>query len=406
MPLKLRSRTEPAAAHDVDVVIVGGGLSGGLLALKLADARPELKTLVLEAGATLGGVHTWSFFESDVASPSLAWLKPLIAHRWPGYDVRFPKRRRSLRTPYFSITAERFHATLMKRMRETVVFNVEAAEVRANLVTLTDGRSVSASAVIDARGPAPSVHIDLGFQKFLGLEVETERSHGLTQPIIMDATVPQIDGYRFLYALPFGPKRLLLEDTRYADGPELDAGALRASTLAYAAGQGWTVTETIREEQGVLPIALGGDIYAFWSEAERQTGAARIGLGAVLFHPTTGYSLPDAVRTAERLAKLPHLNTGSVRAEMRVASIEAWRERAFFRALNRMLFRAGDPDKRYQVLQRHYGMSEGLIRRFYAGDLTLADKARILAGKPPVPIGAALRALPQRPLLAKALAAT
>ena len=70
-----------------------------------------------------------------------------------------------------------------------------------------------------------------------------------------------------------------------------------------------------------------------------------------------------------------------------------WHAQRFFRALNRMLFLAGDADKRWQVMQRFYSLNEGLIARFYAGQLTLADKARILAGKPPVPVGEAMLAI-------------
>jgi len=45
------------------------------------------------------------------------------------------------------------------------------------------------------------------------------------------------------------------------------------------------------------------------------------------------------------------------------------------------------------VLERFYRLPEPLIGRFYAGRSTFRDKARILAGRPPVPIGRAIRAL-------------
>ena len=41
-------------------------------------------------------------------------------------------------------------------------------------------------------------------------------------------------------------------------------------------------------------------------------------------------------------------------------------------------------------------LPEGLIERFYAGRSTLPDKARILMGKPPVPIRRALPCVPER----------
>jgi lycopene beta-cyclase len=51
-----------------------------------------------------------------------------------------------------------------------------------------------------------------------------------------------------------------------------------------------------------------------------------------------------------------------------------------------MLFRAAAPRLRYRVLEHFYRLDEELIGRFYAGRSTLFDKARILSGRPPVPL--------------------
>ncbi len=58
-----------------------------------------------------------------------------------------------------------------------------------------------------------------------------------------------------------------------------------------------------------------------------------------------------------------------------------------------MLFRAARPGDRYKVLQRFYSLGEPLIERFYAGKPTLFDRCRILVGRPPVPLGAAVGCL-------------
>jgi lycopene beta-cyclase len=58
-----------------------------------------------------------------------------------------------------------------------------------------------------------------------------------------------------------------------------------------------------------------------------------------------------------------------------------------------MLFEAAPPERRVVVLGRFYRLPEGLIERFYAGRTTLADRLRLLAGRPPVPLGRALRCL-------------
>ena len=382
-----------------DALIVGGGLASSLIALRLKRARPELSVIVLERDQRLGGEHTWCHFASDVSPQIASWLGALIAHDWPGYDVRFPAHRRTLSTHYRAITSARLHAVMSELLGPDAWLGVEASEVRAETVRLADGRRLAAPLVIDARGPRRSRTLALGWQKFLGQEARLSAPHGLTRPVVMDATVPQLDGYRFLYLLPMGPDRVLIEDTRYADAPALDRGQLAADIAAYAASQGWTIAEIVREETGVLPIALAGDIDGYWRE--ERPGAADAGMRAALFHPTTGYSLPDAARQAEMIATLPELTTAAVRASLMEMSKQVWRDRGYYRLLNRMLFRAAKPELRYRVLERFYRLPQPLIERFYAGRATFADKVRILAGKPPVPIGRALGCVSERPLLAE-----
>lgn len=384
----------PAAPVRADVVLVGGGLANGLIALRLKALRPELKIILLERERTIGGQHTWCHFQTDVEPGARGWLRPLIAHRWDGYEVRFPGYGRRLTTPYLAITSEGLHRAVSAVLGADAWLGVSVRDLTDRRVKLADGRTLEGRAVIDGRGPRKSRQLVLGWQKFVGQEVVTAEPHGLTQPIVMDATVDQLDGYRFLYVLPLGRDRLLIEDTRYADGPALDRPALRAAIADYAAGQGWTIKGVVREEEGILPIALGGDIDAYWREAKH--GLPEVGLRAALFQPTTGYSLPDAVRLAESVAALPRIDSASVRALAEGRSKAAWRHRRFYRLLNRMLFRACVPTERYKVLERFYRLPQGLIQRFYAGRARLTDKARILIGKPPVPIGAALRVMPER----------
>lgn len=376
-----------------ELVLVGGGLANGLIAWRLAETRPDVAVTIVEQGPRLGGEHTWSFFDTDLTPEQRAWIEPIVAVSWrEGYDVAFPERRRTLSTPYNSAFSERLHEVVAARApAERLILNAQAVSIGPDRVVLADQRVLTADAVIDARGPRAAPGLDLGFQKFLGLEVKLDRPHGLTRPIVMDATVPQIDGYRFVYVLPFSEDTLLIEDTYYADGPALPVEDLRARVLDYAEAKGWTVERVLREETGVLPIALGGSIEAFWDAG--GAGVPRAGLDAALFHPTTGYSLPDAVETAFQVAALPDLSAPALYAALRRRSVETWGRRGFFRLIDRMLFRACAPSERYRVLQRFYGLPEPLIRRFYGARMTVADKARVLAGKPPVPIGAALKCL-------------
>ena len=376
----------PASGKRTSLLLAGGGLANGLIAYRLAHLRPEISVRLVEQGNTLGGRHTWSFFDTDIA-PDGGWTSVFVTKSWSGYEVRFPKRRRRIASVYRSITSKRFHDVLTSALEDRIVLNAEVETLGPDWVRLADGRLLTADLVIDGRGPAASPDLALGYQKFLGQTVRLAAGHGLEWPIIMDATVDQEEGYRFVYVLPWDTRTLLIEDTRYTDGTELDRDDLRRGISDYARSQGWTVDAVLGEEEGVLPVALDGDMGAHWRRAEGRTLS---GLRAALFHPTTGYSFPDAVALADAICELTTIDAASVERLIRERSIRLWRTRAFFRLLNRMLFRAARPAERYRVLERFYGLPEPLIARFYAGKLTGFDKLRILTGKPPVPLRAAL----------------
>lgn len=374
----------------LDLILIGGGLANGLIAWRLKTLRPALRILLVERGATLGGNHTWSFYQEDLTPAQHAWLAPLVVRRWPAYEVRFPSHRRVLHSACYSIDSERFHAVLMRDLGACAMLDAEVGEIAADGVVI-NGRRHAARAVIDGRGHESSAHMRQAWQKFLGREVVLGQPHGQTVPIIMDATVAQRDGYRFVYTLPFDERRILIEDTYYSTSPALDAAALRGNIDAYAASRGWRIAHVVREESGVLPIALSGDIERYWDD--KPDTLPRSGLRAALFHATTGYSLLFAVRLADDIAALGEIRADGMYRHIRNFSAQQWRSQRFLRALNRMLFFAGEPAQRYRVLQRFYTLPQQLIERFYAARLTRFDQLRILSGKPPVPVAAALRAL-------------
>lgn len=373
-----------------DLILAGAGLANGLIAWRLKQLRPELRVLCIEQQAGIGGNHTWSFHDGDLNPAQHQWIAPLVVHRWPCYDVHFPARSRRLSSGYASVTSERFVKVIGAALGDDLRTGQTIVQVSPRSVSLASGERLVADAVIDGRGVKESRHLVLGRQAFLGQLLQLQAPHGLEAPIIMDARVAQGEGYRFVYVLPFTPDTVLVEDTHYVDRHALSGERLRANISEYVREQGWTVAACLREEQGVLPITLAGDFASFWDEAE---GQPRSGLRAGLFHCTTGYSLPHAVRLADWIAQQRNLDAESLATGMRAFAHQAWRRQRFYRLLNRMLFLAGRPQDRWQVMQRFYGLSEGLISRFYAGDSSLRDKLRVVSGKPPVPVKEAMHAM-------------
>jgi len=368
-------------AREFDYALVGGGLQNALIALALAARERPPRIALIERAGRLGGNHTWCFHEDDVAPADRGLVAPLVAASWPGHEVRFPTLTRRLGGAYSVIPSDRLDQVVRARVEAlpgaALFLGQGARAVEAHRVALDGGEEIAARVVIDARGPdAGSAPRGAGFQKFLGLELDLARPHGLREPILMDATVPQLDGYRFVYVLPLAPTRALVEDTYFSDSPALDRDALRERVMEYARASGLEPVAAVREETGVLPMP--------W----QASGAPRPGASPLVagyqggwFHPATGYSLPVAVRLASLVGALPaEALFGGALARL---AERVRRQASFFCQLNRLLFRWFAPAERWQVFARFYQLPEPTIRRFYALDLGALDRARILVGRPP-----------------------
>ena len=379
------------------MVILGAGLSGLLTAWRCLELNPKLKITLIDANSEIAGDHTWSFNLNDIDTELQKWVRPFIAHQWDAYDVKFPTRQRTLNITYCTGNSETLKSCvrpLIDSGRLSLKLNSRVQDIGEDIVFLEGGEEIHSALILDARGFEPNPERYLGYQKFVGHVIRTEQPHGVERPIIMDATVPQLGGYRFVYCLPYSDTELLVEDTYYTDGADMKSQEVDARIRDYIESQlNITSYEVARRETGILPItiAIKPDVYAPMS----------IGIRGGYYHAVTGYSFPDAAKVADRLAHqiLSLVNGGqkitnrNLQLAMQNMQREHYSAERFFRLLNRMLFRAAKPQERYMVLQRFYGLGEGLIERFYAGDLTWRDKVRILIGKPPVPVFKALQNL-------------
>jgi len=347
-----------------DMIIVGAGLSGLLTAWRCLDVNPDLSIEIIEASDRIAGDHTWSFNLTDVAEDLRDWVKPFIAYRWDSYDVKFPKRERTLDIVYCTGNSDTLRACVQPHIesgRLKLRLKTSVETLGPDHVVLKGGEKLEAKCVLDARGFEPNDDVFLGYQKFVGHVIKTKTPHGLQRPIIMDATVEQLGGYRFVYCLPYSETELLVEDTYYTDGPDLRSQQVDARIKEYITDRlSVEQYEVVRREKGVLPITLAVD----HNEEHKLRDA--LGIKGGFYHAVTGYSLPDAVNTAERIS---HEITQS---EGDLWGLPGWVNRlrlnhfereTFLRLLNRMLFRAAKPTERYSVLQR---------------------------GKPPVPVHKAL----------------
>jgi lycopene beta-cyclase len=276
---------------------------------------------------------------------------------------------------YATITSERFDAVVRPAIQGQgwcLRLNSPAATVGPDLVRLESGEEIAGRCVIDSRGPRhqPSC---CGYQKFFGLEVETDGPWPEALPAVMDATVAQTDGFHFLYTLPLAPNRVLVEDTYFSDSAALDRSDSSRQVERHLRERvgGWRV---VREEAGVLPMP--------WAAPEaRPHGPLLGGYAGGWIHPATGYSFPVALRLALAVASAP---AGDARRAAESLARRLSSRHRFARFLNWLLFELVPPDARWQVFARLYrDLPAGLLARFYAMEFSVADAARVLIGRPP-----------------------
>lgn len=377
-----------------DVAIIGGGLSGGLIALALCRVDPSLSITIIEAGNRLGGNHRWSWFDSDMNGFGHELMAGFPHESWHGgYDVRFPAYKRELAANYNSLGSSDFAEVLERQLNQgSIVTGRKACDVSARRITLDNDEVIEAQIVIDCRGITQAPALTGGWQVFLGQGWLMDRPHKVTKPVIMDVKVAQKDGYRFVYVLPMDERRLFIEDTYYNDAPTLDRGELHNRIAEYVQQHGWS-GHVEHEETGVLPVITGGNFAQFQSE-HRIDGVAMAGARGGFVHPLTSYTLPKAAEIAELVAREIAAGRGNLLSStLEREAQQHWRDTAFYRLLATMLFGAASPQERYRVFEHFYRLPSDLVERFYSCQSTPLDKARILIGKPPVPIPRAVKAI-------------
>ena len=353
------------------VCIAGGGLAGCLLLVALKNKWPDVTVELHEKSSILCGDHTWSFHHDDVPKAFWPWLEPLVTRSWPFYQVFFPRYDRQFNSKYYSIKSIDLAQKILEQYSDSVFLDSPLDLAQADFIA--------------AGWPPMSKPESFGYQKFVGLEVTTAEPHGLKGPILKDVRQPQTDGYRFFYVLPWSDRKLLIEDTYYSNTPDLNLEKIKAEILRYAESRQWKIKEITSFEKGSLPLEM--------IRQDPQNSNKSFGAAAGLAHPVTGYTLPLILQQIHTVLDSDQFNLESIKKNLESKNKALSKNFSFYRLLNRMMFKAAVPEKRYVILERFYRLPEALIQRFYAGQTTFLDRIRILSGKPPVPLSQAIMCL-------------
>ncbi len=299
----------PLAVSHYDYLIVGGGAAGLSLAYHLAQ-EPRLagqRVLLIEPEAKDQNDRTWSYWSAE-AGPfdHLAvgeWDK--IAFRSPGFEQVLQLHNYRYRTirglDFYQFVQQ---ALAARPAQFTVVRGAvaELTETATDVVARTAaGPEYRARYAFDSRPPAIARRPDKYrylLQHFVGWEIETD--HDVFNPDameLMDFRGPQHHEARFIYVLPFGPRRALVEYTLFS-GEVLAKAEYEAHILDYLQNTLGLASHQYRitaEEIGAIPMTD--------HPLPARAGARVINLGtrAGRAKPSTGYAFQRIQAQSARL---------------------------------------------------------------------------------------------------------
>lgn len=285
-------------------MVVGAGPAGRGLAHRLLEAGVEVD--LVDPHPDRPWIATYACWTDELPG----WLgEQSIAASVDRVQVRTPRPHSIARGYSIFDTGGLQRALTVTAAR---VHPHSAAAIGPRSVRLDDGTDVHADVVIDCRGGSVR-HAPR--QTAYGVVVDTDAAAPVLdghEALLMDWSISQDDSSAlpsFLYAIPVGAGRVLLEETCLAGHPALGQDELHArlERRLSAYGIGLRHTPVHHVEHVAFPL-LGA------SRRPWRADPPRFGADGGLKHPTTGYSVATSLRCADTVAAAITSGTDPTRA--------------------------------------------------------------------------------------------
>lgn len=296
-----------------DVAVVGAGPAGRALAG--ACARRGLRTALVDPDPPRPWRLTYGAWSDELPAdlPETA-----VAARARGRAVALTTRELGWEYAVLDVAGLRAH--LDAGLADVTVVAGRVVHRDGDGVVLADGTTVAAPVVVDAGGyRQPLRHPGIAGgsagsrpaaeQTAYGVIVDDQEAAAVVTPgtaLFMDWRPPVGHPARraaddaaaaawptFLYAVPLGGGRVLLEETSLARRPGLPMPALRDRLLARLARYAITPSPVAEVERVHFPVDTA---------RHRAPGVVGFGAAAPLMHPATGFSVAAALRLAPTVA--------------------------------------------------------------------------------------------------------
>ncbi|MDB5269846.1 MAG: hypothetical protein JWP58_2886 [Hymenobacter sp.] len=365
---------------EFDYLIVGGGAAGLSLAYHIAQ-EPRLadkKVLIIEPEAKTQNDRTWSFWADE---PGM--FDRIVAHEWPKIAFRSPGFERVIdlgRYRYKTINGLDYYHFV----QQTLADNLQFTRVRGNVgqlentsagvcATTAAGQNYTARYGFDSRPPdlaklkQPKKHRYL-LQHFVGWEIETDTDVFDPDTVeFMDFRGEQQHEARFIYVLPFHPRKALVEYTLFS-GTVLPKAEYEAAIKEYLSNTlGLKTYRIVAEEVGAIPMTD--------HPLPARSGAHIINMGTRggRAKPSTGYAFKRIQQHSARLVAAL-AKTGRPPADV---TGDKWQFRLFDTLLLDIMQRRGETTRDIfrQLFERN---PVERIFRFLDEQTSWADNLRVM----------------------------
>ncbi|MFZ2529793.1 MAG: lycopene cyclase family protein, partial [Rhodococcus sp. (in: high G+C Gram-positive bacteria)] len=278
-----------ATSEPADLVIAGLGPAGRALAFRAAAAG--LRVTAVDPHPD----RVWTATYAAWADELPGWLPAVaVATHIDALAARTVREHRIDR-PYRVLDSAALQCTLS--LDDVRVVAARAVEVNRDDVVLADGKRLTGRCIVDARGLATTR--ERAQQTAFGLVVDAGTAA---------AALDNHDGWfmdwrrdngtgagagdvaSFLYAVPVGQDRVLLEETCLVGRPALTLPELERRLRARLAARGVSLSGTEPVERVRFAVE-GGD--------RHRDGPVGYGACGGLMHPATGYAVATSLSAAD-----------------------------------------------------------------------------------------------------------
>ncbi|MCQ4118521.1 lycopene cyclase family protein [Rhodococcus tibetensis] len=277
-----------------DVAIVGLGPAGRALAYRATTHG--LTVVTIDPHPARNWTATYGAWEDELPH----WLpQAAIATRTP-QPTAWTTRRHAIERTYCVLDTPLLQSMLSEGT--AAVIAGRAVDLSPTAVLLSDGTSVGAHVVVDARGTGDSP--DLAQQTAYGVAVDADTAAGALggeDALFMDWRTDNgtstSDQPSFLYAVPLSADRFLLEETCLVGRPALAVSELATRLHRRLRHRGVSVPSHSDVERVRFAVEPPHDA------GREGNGQVRFGARAGLMHPSTGYSVAASLSCADALVR-------------------------------------------------------------------------------------------------------